>query len=60
MRCRCGRAATVVATDLPENAGGLMFGDEVLGVALCASCLAASEEDGPWDEVWPLELEEAA
>lgn len=45
----------VCAIDLPEQEGGLMFGDQVLGVLLCATCLAASELLGPWAQVETLE-----
>lgn len=56
MRCdRCTEAATHVAWDEPENEGALMFGDEVIGVALCDRCLAETLELGPWDGVEPLE-----
>ena len=31
-----------------------MFGDQVLGVMLCAACLANSEVAGPWAAVEAL------
>lgn len=43
------------AWDEPEQEGGLMFGDQVLGVLLCSACLAVTEADGPWHGVEPLE-----
>jgi hypothetical protein len=44
-----------VAWDLPENEGGLLMGDELLGVLLCDACLAVTAADGPWDGVEALE-----
>ncbi len=57
MRCEaCNDAPPLVcAIDEPEQDGGLMFGDPVLGMLLCAACLVASEADGPWDQVELLE-----
>lgn len=46
----------VCAIDLPEQEGGLMFADQVLGRLLCASCLKATEADGPWSSVEPLDV----
>lgn len=55
MTCdRCGRPASHCAWDEPENDGALMFGDELLGMLLCARCLAASMAEGPWDGVEAL------
>lgn len=43
-----------VAIDLPEQDGGLMFGDQVAGLLLCPACLAVTEADGPWSTVEAL------
>lgn len=45
------RPATVCASDLPEQEGGLLFGDPVCGWLLCDRCLERSERDGPWSAV---------
>lgn len=57
MTCdRCEQAeATVCVWDEPENASGLMFGDELLGRLLCGSCLRETEADGPWHGVEVLD-----
>ena len=52
---RCARPATHVARDEPEQEGGLLMGDELLGVMLCDACLAVTEADGSWDGVEVLE-----
>ena len=51
---RCDAPPLFVGIDEPDNDGGLMFGDQILGVLLCAACLGASEVDGPWSvvEAW--------
>lgn len=41
----------VCAIDEPEQEGALMFGDPLLGVLLCRTCLALTEADGPWSSV---------
>lgn len=46
----------VCAIDEPEQEGGLMFGDQLLGVLLCLDCLAVSEEMGPWSLVVGLDV----
>lgn len=57
MTCeRCGGGHAVVAVwDEPENEGGLMFGDELLGLLLCGPCLRETEGQGPWHGVELLE-----
>lgn len=53
---RCGLAPSrFVAIDLPEQEGGLMFGDQVAGRLLCGPCLTVTEADGPWDAVEALD-----
>lgn len=56
----CDRCAMtppqVCAIDLPEQEGGLMFADQVLGRLLCGACLAATEADGPWSSVEALDV----
>ena len=53
MTCeRCHDAPPLVcAVDAPEQEGGLMFGDPLLGVLLCRACLSVTEADGPWSSV---------
>lgn len=52
---RCQDAPPLfVGIDEPDNDGWLMFGDQVLGVMLCAACLANSEVAGPWAAVEAL------
>jgi hypothetical protein len=46
----------VCAIDAPEQDGGLMFGDPLLGLLLCGSCLTATEADGPWSSVERLDV----
>jgi len=54
---RCNDAPPhVCAIDLPSNDGGLMFGDQVLGMLLCAPCLFITSVDGPWDVVEVLDV----
>jgi hypothetical protein len=45
----------VAVWDEPENEGGLMFGDELLGLLLCGPCLRETEGQGPWHGVELLE-----
>lgn len=49
------REATVCVWDEPENASGLMFGDELAGRLLCGPCLLVTEADGPWHGVEVLD-----
>jgi hypothetical protein len=53
---RCLRARAVAsASDEPENDGALFFGDELVGVLLCASCLRETEQDGQSSAVDPID-----